>query len=156
MMRNRIGLALIVAYLIYQIIPLQPELLEELQETRAYKNWSGFSLFLLVLCQWSVSVYRGIYNASGKSLEKAYTIHYWIGSLSPLVFFLHSPKPQYGMLLLLMMLFFGNSLLGILLQYKGLFGLARIKQAGIALHVLLSSLIFALILIHMRTVFLFN
>jgi cytochrome b561 len=155
-MRNKIGLLLIGLYLMYQLLPEQPGFIDALQQIRGYKNWSGFALFLLVLAQWSVSVYRGIFNASGPNLEKAYQLHYWIGSLAPLVFFIHSPKPDYGMLLLLAILFFSNSLLGIVLQHPSVVQRGVIKQVGIGIHVLASTVILALILLHIWTVFSFN
>lgn len=155
-MRNKIGLLLIGLYLLYQLLPEQPGFIDALQQIRTFKNWSGFTLFLLVLAQWSVSVYRGVFNATNQNLERAYQLHYWIGSLAPLVFFIHSPKPDYGMLLLLAILFFSNSLLGIVIQYPIVVRRGVIKQVGIGIHVLASTVILALILLHIWTVFSYN
>lgn len=154
--RNSLGYVLVGLYVLQYVFPIHSETLEQIRNLPKYKDWSGYALVLLVLCQWSVSVYRGIYNATGRYLEKAYQIHYWIGSLAPVLFFLHSPRPQYGMLLLLTILFFGNSLLGIALQQNRLFIKGLIKQIGIGIHVLASSLILALIVLHIWMVFYFN
>ncbi|MFM1877338.1 MAG: hypothetical protein RLZZ241_204 [Bacteroidota bacterium] len=154
--RNSLGYVLVGLYVLQYIFPIHSETLEQIRNLPEYKDWTGYALVLLVLCQWSVSVYRGIYNATGRSLEKAYQIHYWIGSLAPVLFFLHSPRPQYGMLLLLTILFFGNSLLGIVLQQNRLFTKGPAKQIGIGIHVLASSLILALIILHIWLVFSFN
>ena len=154
--KNNIGLLLFVLYFLQYSAQIEFQYLEQLQNNSTYRHWSGLALFLLILHQWLLPIYRVIYDMEGEALEKKTNTHNWLGAISPLVFFLHSAKPNYGLLLILSILFFLNLLFGLLNDNISRFKHFDYYGLGIALHILLSATILILSFLHIWIVFFFN
>jgi sulfoxide reductase heme-binding subunit YedZ len=154
--KNKIGLILFSLYIFQYIALIEFEYLENLQRNSIYRHWSGLALFLLILYQWLLPIYRVVYDMKGKAIEKKTTVHNWVGVVSPLVFFLHSTKPDYGLLLILTVLFFLNLSFGLLSYTNSSNNQVKYYQFGIAVHILLSVSIMILTLLHIWIVFYYN
>lgn len=156
MSKNKIGITLLGLYTLQYFYPIEFSFLENLQNNSMYRHWSGLVLFLLILHQWLLPIYRVVYDMQGETLEKKINFHNWVGVTSPLVFFLHSTKPDYGLLLILTVLFFLNLLFGLLNFIKTKKKHIRLFRFGIAMHILLSAAILLISLLHIWLVFYYN
>jgi sulfoxide reductase heme-binding subunit YedZ len=156
MSKNKIGLILLVLYTLQYFYPVKFSFLENLQNNSIYRNWSGLVLFMLILHQWLLPIYRVVYDMKGQALEKKQKIHNWLGVVSPLVFFLHSTKPDYGLLLILSVLFFLNLSFGLLICVRSSNKHIKYHQIGIAIHILISFAIMLLAFLHIWIVFYYN
>ena len=154
--RNKIGLILLGFYVVQYFCPVKLVFLEHLQNDSTYRIWSGLALFLLILHQWLLPIYRAVYDLKGKPLEKKTAVHNWVGSVSPLVFFLHSTKPDYGLLFILAVIFFLNLSFGLLNFIDNSKKHIKFYRVGIAIHILLSVAILLLTLLHIWLVFYYN
>lgn len=81
-------------------------------------------------------------------LEKKVNIHNWVGVVSPLVFFLHSANPGFGLLIVLTVIFFINYSFGLLNLIDSLKQHVRILRIGIAFHILFSVTLLMLTFLH--------
>ncbi len=155
-MKAKIGLLLFIAYLAQALLPWEWQAMAELQSGESYKKWTGFLLFLLILFQWTLVIARGVYEKNGKEKEKQVTLHKWVGVLSPVVFYVHSTSPGYGLLLFLTVIFFANFILGFLNDLP--FELKKLRYFNLWLgaHILFSALILLLSVLHVWLVFAYS
>lgn len=151
--KNILALVLFLLFLVQYIAQLDFDCLMRLQTNDSYRKWSGFTLFLVILCQWVLPISRGVFDLTGNTLEKMIAMHNWLGVISPLVFYFHSSKPNYGMLLLLTVVFFMNMLVGISLNSESF---KRYFRFGILLHIFLSASITILAVFHIWLVYYYN
>lgn len=106
-----LGVFLLVAFFLQDILQLKWPLLVELQTNELYKQLSGLVLVLFIGSQWYLSVLR----AEGKlqSAQRYYKRHRQLGALAPLFFYIHSHQIGYAYLFLLSSIYFGNVVLGL-------------------------------------------
>jgi len=154
--RNKIGLILLGLYFVQYFYTLKFDFLENLQNDSTYRHWSGLVLFLLILHQWLLPLYRVVYDMKEDVLEKKVNIHNWVGVVSPLVFFLHSANPGFGLLIILTVIFFINYSFGLLNLIDSLKQHVRILRIGIAFHILFSVTLLMLTFLHIWLVFYYN
>ena len=154
--KNSIGLILFLLYLIQYVLQIDFGYLLNFQTDSTYRHWSGLLLFLTLICQWLLPIFRSIYNLTGAGLTNLVSFHNWLGILSPLVFFLHSARPDYGLLLVLSVLFFLNFLFGIFMNSHFLEKCFEYQNLVIAGHILLSAVILAFSSLHVWIVFYYN
>lgn len=147
-----VGLFLFVAYLIQYFFELHWQPLVRLQQQEWYKLGSGVLLLLLILLQWYFSRVRANPKVSASKAVKHKNLHIWAGAFSPLVFYLHAVGPGYAYLLLLSVLFFGNLLLGMLNQESVQIKSQWYFRGWMILHISISCLITALVLVHISMV----
>jgi hypothetical protein len=154
--KNSIGILLFLFYLLQYVIQIDLGYLLTLQTDSTYRHWSGLLLFLTLICQWLLPIFRGIYNLTGEGLANLVRIHNWLGVLTPFIFFLHSPRPDYGLLLALTFLFFLNFLFGLFISSRFAEKYFEYQNLVIAVHILLSAVILALSSLHVWIVFYYN
>lgn len=147
-----LGLLLFIAYLLQHFLGLHWQALVELQQQEWYRILSGLFLLSLILLQWYFSRVRANPKLSADKTVRHYNLHTWIGALSPLVFFLHAAAPGYAYLLVLSILFFGNLLLGLLNGDTLSISSQWYYQGWMILHISISCLITALVLVHIAVV----
>ena len=147
-----VGLFLFTAYLIQYLFELHWQSLLHFQQQEWYKLASGTLLLLLILFQWYFSRVRANPKVSADKSIKHKNLHLWIGALSPLIFYLHAVVPGYAYLLVLSILFFGNLLLGMLNHESVPVKSQWYFRGWMILHISLSCLITALILVHISMV----
>lgn len=114
-----LGLALLTAYLLQQSTGWQSAWLETWQANPVYKQISGFALFGLILYQWRYSRLR----AHGGRLLNAKALldrHKLLGSIAPLLLYLHAQHLGHGFTALLSLAF-------VLIIATGLLGVDRFK-----------------------------
>lgn len=156
MIRIKIGILLCSLYLLQYFMQIEWAFLENLQNDPIYRRWSGLALFLLILSQWLLSIYRGIYGMKGEVLEEKVDTHVWLGVISPLFFFLHSTKPDYGLLFFLFVIFFLNLLWGFLNIKNAINKRLQYFRIWLAVHILFSASVLMLTLLHIWLVFYYN
>jgi len=147
-----IGVLFFVLYFLQALFNIQWNFLEVLQIEEYYKRWSGFVLGLFILFQWLLTFSRIIPRFKRKS-NQINNIHKWIGSLSPILLYVHSTKFGFGYLLIFSYLFLGNMILGT-------FNLDVIKstkewlfKGWMITHVALSMIITFVLFFHIGMVF---
>ena len=151
-----IGLVLFFLYLLQYAANVEFDYLLALQGDSTFRHWSGLVLYLTIISQWVLPIVRGVYDLTGKGLAKIVRIHYWLGIFSPLVFYMHSARPDYGLLLGLTVLFFLNFLSGFLINSRFFASYLNHQSMVIPLHIILSAVILALSSLHVWYVFYFN
>lgn len=153
--KNSIGVLLFLFYLIQYVVQIDFGYLLTLQTDSTYRHWSGLILFLTIICQWLLPIFRGIYNLTGEGLANLVRLHNWLGIISPVMFFLHSARPDYGLLMTLTFLFFLNFLFGLLISSR--FTEKYLYQnLVIAGHISISAVILTLSSLHVWIVFYYN
>ena len=82
------------------------------QQDEVYKQITGFLLFAYMLLQWRLALVRtrGHNTLSSRILQT----HIWLGVFTPCVLFVHAAQTGHGYQALLLSLFFGNVVLGLL------------------------------------------
>lgn len=146
------GSILFTLFILQYIFVWRWEYLYELQGDQMYRRWSGLGLSLIILFQWTLSLVRTRPKWEELSL-KFYTIHNWLGALTPLFFYVHSMKLGFAYLSVLSLTFFGNFLLG-MLNLDVLKSKSKIVfQGWMILHVACSFFITGLTLYHVWVVF---
>ncbi len=150
-----LGAVLFILYVLQEVFQLKFDSLESMQQNEAYRRWSGLLVFLIIVYQWMMTFVR-IKSKNPYTVERFYTIHTWMGVLTPLFFYIHSTKPGFAYLLLLTMAFYANFLLG-------MFNLDVIKtrakwyfQLWMIMHVSFSLVITFISLYHIWIVFYYN
>nr|WP_299071641.1 hypothetical protein [uncultured Allomuricauda sp.] len=151
--KNILALVLFLLFLVQYAAKLDFDYLMQLQTNPNYRKWSGFSLLIIILSQWILPVSRGIFDLTGNALEKMIAAHNWLGVISPLVFYFHSSRPDYGLLLFLTVVFFTNILVGVSLNSVSF---NRYLRLGILLHIFLSASITILAVFHVWLVYYYN
>tara|TARA_B110000467_G_C18228279_1_gene427154 strand:+ start:415 stop:882 length:468 start_codon:yes stop_codon:yes gene_type:complete len=152
-MKNKISIAFLAFYLIQYFIGVNWGYLAELQTTDLYKNWSGLALFLLIITQWTLSLFRSIYSVSGSKKETLLNIHEWAGVFSPLLFFIHTVNPGYGLLLFLTSIFAINLLLASLPMSKIKVKKPNLYFTWLTIHIGLAAIVVVLAIFHIWIVF---
>ncbi len=147
-----IGLVLLSAFFLQFFLKLEWHWLYDLQQQEMYKRWSGLALALFIAFQWILTLTRVIKRLKKHAMSMQ-TIHKWLGTVSPLFFYIHSMALGYGYLLLLSYIFFSNTLLGY-------FNLDVIKNNSDLLfkgwmiaHVALSIIVTIMMVFHITMVF---
>ena len=151
--KNRVGLILFTLYLVQYLVKLEFDYFNQLQTNSTYQYWSGFVLFLFILSQWFLPVQRFFFNATDKDMKRMISSHNWLGVISPVIFYLHSTRPDYGILLFLTVVFFINMLLGLSINSDSL---KRYYHIGITFHIFMSVQIIMLVILHIWLVFYYN
>lgn len=151
-----LAISLFVLYVLQEIAQVKFAPLENLQANETYRRWSGLVVFLFVTWQWALSVVRIKWAHKPARVEKFYTIHAWIGSFAPLLFYLHSTKPGFAYLLVLTLSFYANFCLGLInldvLKKRAYWYF----QSWMIAHVSLSIIITGLSIYHVWIVFYYN
>lgn len=142
-----IGYLFLGLYLIQEYADLRWETLETLQLDETYKRWSGFGLGGFMLLQWSLTWVKSVKKWNYLS-DSFVTAHKWMGSVSPLFFYVHSTHFGFAYLFFLSTLFFSNIFLGFLnsdqIKSKG----DWYQQGWIITHVSVSVLLTLLMFYH--------
>lgn len=150
-----IGFSLLFLYLIQYEMNWSWQPLESLQENDCYKNSTGFLLFGLFLSQWMLPVQRYFFDLKEAEFDRKLKQHNKIGLFSPVVFYFHAIKPEYGFLLALAGLYLFNQLVGLLLEYT-----YKSKSRGLnlllSLHIIGVSLLVVGVGLHIWLVFYYN
>ncbi len=107
----RIGLGLLVLFVIQQAAGLHPGVLAALQADDLYKQLSGFTLFGFIAYQWYFSLLR-VQKALPKAACNA-ELHKQFGVLAPLLFFFHSLELGHAYQMILSLTFFTVFLTGL-------------------------------------------
>ena len=154
--KDRIGILLLLLYLIQCLLPYKWDYLIYLQHIESYKRWSGLILFLLILFQWSLTISRVVYNYSSEAKQKLIYWHQLLGAISPLVFYMHSSNPGYALLLFLTIIFFINILLGVLYDNICNFKERKYFNIWLGCHILCSAFVFFVSIIHIWIVFYYS
>lgn len=150
-----IGFSLLLLYLIQYEMNWSWQPLESLQEIDWYKNSTGFLLFGLFLSQWMLPIQRYFFDLKEAEFDKKLKQHNRIGLFSPVIFYLHAIKPQYGFLLALAGLYLFNQLVGLLLEYTYK-SKSRVLNLLLSLHIIGVSLLVMGVGLHIWLVFLYN
>lgn len=150
-----IGFSLLLLYLIQYEMNWSWQPLESLQEIDWYKNSTGFLLFGLFLSQWMLPIQRYFFDLKEAEFDKKLKQHNRIGLFSPVIFYLHAIKPQYGFLLALAGLYLFNQLVGLLLEYTYK-SKSRVLNLLLSLHIIGVSLLVVGVGLHIWLVFLYN
>ena len=154
--KNSIGVLLFLFYLIQYVVQIDFGYLLTLQTDSTYRHWSGLLLFLTIIFQWLLPIFRGIYNLTGEARANLVRLHNWLGIISPVMFFLHSARPDYGLLMTLTFLFFFNFLFGSLISSRFMEKYFEYQNLVIAGHILISAVILTLSSLHILIVFYYN
>ncbi|MCV9386313.1 hypothetical protein [Reichenbachiella ulvae] len=147
-----LGLLLFTLFVLQDVFEWRWEYLQQLQADQMYRRWSGLALSMVILFQWVLSIVRATPKWEEKSLL-FYSIHNWMGALTPLLFYIHSMQLGFAYLFLLSITFFGNFLLGMfnldLLKSKS----QVVFQGWMILHVSMSLFISFITIYHIWIVF---
>ncbi|HTF82351.1 MAG TPA: hypothetical protein VL947_11520 [Cytophagales bacterium] len=143
-----VGYALLTLFFAQEIFDLRWHALSILQQDELYKRWTGVGLLIVISLQWSLTFVRNNKNTPVATLDKFYSLHKWLGALSPLFFYVHSMKLGFMYLFFLSITFFLNIILG----YTNLEILKAapkwVFQLWMILHVSLSVVVTTLTLYH--------
>jgi len=150
-----IGFSLLLLYLIQYELNWSWEPLESLQVNDWYKNSTGFLLFGLFLIQWMLPVQRYFFDLKEAEFDKKLKQHNKIGLYSPIIFYFHAIKPEYGFLLALAGLYLFNQLVGLLLEYSYK-SKSRVLNLLLSLHIIGVSLLVVGVGLHIWLVFYYN
>lgn len=150
------GYILIIMYILQYILNVNWEIINKLQGDNVYKKWSGFILLLFILFQWVLTFIRAIFKPSNQKKHLFLELHKWIGAISPLIFYLHSVKPGHALLLFLTIIFFTNSIIGLLNAKNDLLKKKWVYNVYLSSHIILSISVLTLSIIHIWVVFKFN
>ena len=108
---NKVGITLIICYLLQWLAPFKLERLVELQANDDYKFWSGIALATLFASQWILTYARVVLQREGSPFVKIIKAHKIVGSLSPIFYYAHSCDPGYGFLFALTIIFIINQVI---------------------------------------------
>ena len=108
-----IGLGLFLVYFIQALIPWKSQQLIEIQSGESYRLWTGLLLFMVILSQWVLTYARFVLQKDGDSIKYYVRLHKLVGIYSPVIYFVHSADPGYGLLMFLTIVFFLNHLIGV-------------------------------------------
>lgn len=109
-----IGLLLLLAFTLQDVLSLKWPWLETIQGGESYKRWSGLVLSLYIAAQFVLPVMR--WRGNLKAAARHYQWHKAQGALAPLVYYLHSTQMGYGYLFVLSIAYLTNFLIGLLNQ----------------------------------------
>lgn len=137
-------------YLIQWILPVKISRLIELQENDDFKFWSGLLLITLFSCQWILTYARVVSQKKGEKFLKIIHLHKLTGIISPLIYFIHSANPTYGLLMILTVVFLFNHLIANFNLEKFT---VRQFNVWIGIHLFLSVAIMLLAIIHIVIVY---
>lgn len=148
----------IILFLLYlaQYLFIDIEFINELQNEENYKLWSGLLLFSFLAFQWGLTFARSILKLTGNAKELLIKSHKWVGALSPIAFYLHSAKPDHGLLFFLTLIFFLNAVIG--LFSKDVISTHSLSSYRIWLfgHIVCSSVVLFVSILHIWIVFYYN
>ena len=152
-LKEILGPALTCIYFLQYWLSVKWNYLELLQGNQNFKRWSGLVLILLIIIQWSLSLGRIVYEIKDQTKLRIVNFHKWIGALAPVLFYLHSIKPGYGILFFLTTIFFLD-LIGGYLNYIHYFkSISRYYFLWLLFHILLSVVVLIVALLHIWIVF---
>ncbi len=148
-----VGLGLLLLYLVQMAVALAPSQLIALQREELWRRWSGAAVLCVLVCQWLLPTLRN--QSSGMTARRALSLHRWVGALSPLVLFVHTTRPGFGLLAALGWIFLANVGLGLVDRsvLGHIPGLRPLVRAWLPIHVLLSCLLSVLAGLHLVRVF---
>ncbi|MBV7333314.1 hypothetical protein KFU94_34780 [Chloroflexi bacterium TSY] len=106
-----LGLLLLFAYLMQDLLDIRWVWLMNAQEGESFKRWSGFVLTLYIASQWALSALRMTKN--GKAAKRNYKIHNQLGAIAPLFFYIHAMKVGYAYLAILSLIYYTNMVVGL-------------------------------------------
>ena len=151
-----IGYLLITIYFLQYFLEVNWELIVEFQANPFYRKWTGLALFIFILSQWGLALFRSVLKFDKNRLLSYSKIHSWLGAISPIFFYIHTAKPGHAILLILTIIFFANSFIGLLNIKNGKLQSRWLYYIYIGSHIILSVSIMILSLIHIWIVFKFN
>lgn len=108
------GLALFLLYFIQANSAWHSEWIIKVQSEENYRMWTGLLLLMVILSQWILTYARFVLRKNGDSMRYYVRLHKLVGIYSPVVYFIHSSDPGYGLLLFLTVVFFLNHLIGLM------------------------------------------
>lgn len=149
-----IGTLLTFAYLLQNWLELRWEWLLMLQRDERYQFITGLILGGLILWQWSLFLAR--LRSKWRDAKTLYQIHKILGSLSPLLFYIHSMKIGSGFLLYLSVLFLMNTVVGLFNREILHFKQRIFSQIWFFLHIFISMLIVVLLYLHFSVAVLYH
>jgi hypothetical protein len=146
------GLVFFLLYILQEVLNIRWQYLNALQLEETFKRWSGLCLLIFIMLQWSLTIFR-IKKHLEPHAPSIMNVHKWMGSFSPLIFYIHSMEFGFAYLFLLSIAFFSNVLLGFLhvdvIKTKAYWYF----QGWMIAHVAFSLLITLLALFHIWIVF---
>ena len=151
-----LGYILIGLYFFQHIADIKWLWLEELQTDKTFKNWSGLTIFIYILIQWLLSIVRHVFKLTTEQCKPYIELHKYLGVFSPVVFYFHSTHPGYAFLFILTLVFFANSLIGLLNTKNNLIKSKPLYFLYIISHIVLSVCLLFLAFIHIWVVFSYN
>jgi hypothetical protein len=146
-----LGLLLLLAYLLQDLLSLKWPWLVKLQAEETYKQVSGFLLVSFIGYQWRLSLLRakGQLQIARTKLPK----HKLWGTLAPVFFYLHAHQIGYAYLFLLSTVYLANVAVG-LLNHEVLQVRQRWFLTGwLVVHVSLAMLLLILVSYHIVIAF---
>jgi hypothetical protein len=146
-----LGLGLFLFYFIQVLMPWKSQLLIEIQSGENYRLWTGGLLFAVILSQWILTYARFVLKKEGDSMKFYVRLHKLVGIYSPVIFFVHSADPGYGLLLFLTAVFFLNHLIGVAYGKSPFW--VRLFPVWIILHVFLAFTLLTASVYHVYVVF---
>ncbi len=139
------------------------EFLEVWKQAENYQIGTGLGLLFVVIAQWSLTAAKGVFNLSGAAWDRMLLLHYMLGLVSPILAFMHSAKLGYGLLGALIALFLLNAMFGSAMGLANEAGTSSRRFAikwsvvqMVPIHIALSSLVAAMLLVHIWNVIYFN
>lgn len=141
-----VGLALLVAYILQDILGWKWSWLVEMQRREEYKQLSGLVLVLVFAHQWRLALKR---TQGGPSAAKALIAHRRWGAVAPLFFYLHAHEWGYAYTFALGLTAFAIFGTGLLQETVARLKHPRLTQTWLVGHVALSSALVFLVVYHL-------
>jgi cytochrome b561 len=132
------GVLLIVAYLAQLMLGWRWAWLAEWQEIELYKQLTGLLLTLFFLMQWRLSVAR---MAAPGPTARLLVLHRDLGTLAPLLLYLHAMTIGYAYIQVMSLAFLGLVALGLLQQPLARVNQVWLNSAWLVIHVALAALL---------------
>jgi len=104
-----IGILLLALFFLQYVFNLSPPWLLSLQKLDAYKQITGFVLFVYVYCQWRLAF---CHMNKQRPTQVQRNTHRVYGAIAPLLYYIHSVELGYAYQSLLSLAFLGNCLIG--------------------------------------------
>jgi len=149
----RAGAFLLVTASLYYLAFPAPEFLNGLYQDAVYRVVTGLVLAALVGWQWYYALARRRQNADART---RFVQHLWLGSLSPLLLFVHALSTGYGYQTVLAWTLLFNCALGLLSPMAPTREDRVWVRLWLPLHIVTSILVIALITIHVTVVLRFS
>lgn len=121
----------------------------ELWQNPQWKIWTGLFTTALILAQWSLTLGRMVFQATGSRWLRRVAVHKWLGLLLPVALLAHALTLGYGLLIVLPLAMLGAGWLGAGLGEKP-------NPQALRWHVILSAMTLAMMLVHIYVTTFYN